>query len=122
MVPVGLAIVVTGLYGAVIHLDDYAQMEARWTAGRDLVASGVPLDRIENGYSWDGYYLWESSIARYPNPDIKVIGRIFPPYEVIVPDYVIDSAPREGYTALKSYPYFSLLGGPRDRELLVLRR
>ena len=122
MIPVWVAIGVMGLYGVLIHLDDYAQMEARWAAGRELVASGVPLERIENGYAWDGYYMWESSIAHYPSLDIKVIGRIFPPYEVIVPDYVIDSAPREGYSVLKTYPYFSFLDGQGYREMLVLKR
>lgn len=122
LVPVGVAIAIMGTYGALVHLDDYSQMEARWTAGRDLLASGVPADRIENGYPWDGYYLWESSIARYPNPDINVIGRIFPPYEVIVPDYVIDSQPREGYSKLKSYRYFSFFDGLTDHDLLVQKR
>ncbi len=116
------ALAVVGVFGALVHLDDYAAMQARWDAGRDLLASGVPVDRIENGYAWDGYYLGDSSMARYPNLDVRVIGRIFPPYEVIVPDYVIDNVPMEGYTIVDRYRYFSYLNGWGYREMLVLKR
>jgi hypothetical protein len=105
-----------------VHLDDYARMEARWQAGRDVLASGVPVDRIENGYAWAGYFLGDSSMASYPDPDIRVIGRIFPPYEAITPDYVIDKELRPGYEVLERYSYFSFLEGWREREMLVMRR
>ena len=115
-----MALAIVGTYGALVHLDDYAAMGARWTAGRDLLASGVSLDTIENGYAWDGFFLGESSMARYPDPDVRVIGRIFPPYELIDPQYVIDTQPRAGYTVVKQYPYFSILGGMAEREMLVM--
>ncbi|HST04332.1 MAG TPA: hypothetical protein VLQ48_06300 [Chloroflexia bacterium] len=120
LIPSLVALAIVGTYGALVHLDDYAAMGARWTAGRDLLASGVSLDTIENGYAWDGFFLGESSMARYPDPDVRVIGRIFPPYELIDPQYVIDTQPRAGYTVVKQYPYSSILGGMAEREMLVM--
>jgi 4-amino-4-deoxy-L-arabinose transferase-like glycosyltransferase len=122
MVPVILALAVVGVYGACVRLDDYAQMEARWDAGRDLVASGVPLEKIENGYAWDGYFLYEEAIKRYPNPDVRIIGRVYPPYELIDPQYVIDNRTRPGYREVESVRYFSILDGMRSHDMLVLVR
>ena len=122
MLPALIWLAVVGAYGAMLHLDDYAQMDARWQAGRDLLARGVSVDKIENGYAWDGYFLGDVSMARYPDPDLKVIGRIFPPYEMIDPEYVIDSKPRQGYRQIGSVQYFSILDGLRNRELVVLMR
>ena len=122
LVPSLVVLAMVASYGALVHVDDYAAMGARWKAGRDLLASGVDMDKIENGYAWDGFFLGESSMARYPNPDMQVIGRIFPPYEMIDPQYVIDSEQRAGYTVVKQYPYFSILGGMKEQEMLVLER
>jgi hypothetical protein len=122
LVPSLVVLAIVASYGALVHVDDYASMSARWAAGRELLASGVGIDKIENGYAWDGFFLGESSMARYPNPDMAVIGRIFPPYEMIDPEYVIDSEQRAGYTVVKQYPYFSILGGMTEREMLVLKR
>jgi hypothetical protein len=122
LIPSLVVLAIVASYGALVHVDDYAGMGARWTAGRDLLASGVGIDKIENGYAWDGFFLGESSMARYPNPDMAVIGRIFPPYEMIDPQYVIDSRPRAGYTLVRQYPYFSILGGMKEQEMLVLER
>ncbi len=34
-------------------------MSAIWTMGDEAVAAGVPLDRLDAGSGWDGYYLYE---------------------------------------------------------------
>jgi hypothetical protein len=58
----------------------------------------------------------------YPNPDVNTVGRIFPPFKLIDPEYVIGTENREGYSVVQSFPYLSILGGLKNKEMLVLKR
>src|SRR5690242_11093631 len=48
LVPVVAVLLLVATYGALVHLDDYAALAARWQAGRWLVGQGVPYEQIEN--------------------------------------------------------------------------
>ena len=104
------------------HLDDYAAVGARWQAGRWLVSQGAAYDKMLVGYSWDGYYMADEALKRLGSRDIRVIGRVFPPYQVIDPVYVVDTDKRQGYDVLRSFPYFSRLGGWTTREVYAMKR
>jgi hypothetical protein len=104
------------------HLDDYDSVGARWEAGRWLVSQGAAYDKMLVGYSWDGYYMADEALKRLGSRDIKVIGRVFPPYQVIDPEYVVDTGKRQGYDVLRSFPYFSRLGGWTTREVYAMKR
>jgi hypothetical protein len=119
-IPAMLAI--TALFGIAVHLDDYEAVGKSWQAGRWVVAQGVPLEKIENGYGWDGYFLYDESLKSYPNPDVNLVGRIFPPFKLIDPQYVISTKSKDGYTIEQKFPYFSILGGMKQMEMLVLKR
>lgn len=122
LVPVVVVLLFVSAYGATVHLDDYAALAARWDAGRWLVAQGIPYEKIENGVQWDGYYLYDEAISRYPSHDIRDIGRIFPPHEIIDPEYVISEQPPAGYEVLNTFTYESRLTDLKTHQLLVLKR
>ena len=109
-------------YGLAAHHDDWAALKAHWQAGRALLAAGVPPTQIENGYPWNGYYLYDQSIAGLPSHDVTVIGRDFAPLRIIDPLYIIAPAPRLGYQVVSTVPYWAWLQGGVQREMLVLRR
>lgn len=119
-IPVSLAI--TALFGIAIHLDDYQSASASWQAGRWLLAQGVPLEKIENGYDWDGYFLYDEAMKAYPNPDVNIVGRTFPPDNLIDPQYIISTQSQPGYSVVQTFPYFAILGGMKNMEMLALKR
>jgi 4-amino-4-deoxy-L-arabinose transferase-like glycosyltransferase len=43
--------------------DYFSWNRARWAAGMDAVAHGVPPNKVENGYDWDGQYSLTKNIA-----------------------------------------------------------
>ena len=47
---------VLGLFTTVGLMDYFAWNRARWDAGMALVARGVPPERVENGFDWDGQF------------------------------------------------------------------
>jgi hypothetical protein len=122
LIPVLGILLLVGAYGATVHLDDYAALSARWQAGRWLVAQGIPYEKIENGVNWDGYYLYDKALAQYESHDILHIGRIFPPHEIIDPEYIISGQAMPGYEVLNSFSYESRLTGFKTHQLLVLKR
>jgi hypothetical protein len=110
------------VYGIASHLDDYDSVGASWQAGRWLVSQGVPYDKMLVTYSWDGYYMADEAIKRLGSHDINVIGRVFPPYKVIDPEYVASTVRQQGYNVLKTFPYLSRLGGFSTREVYAMQR
>jgi 4-amino-4-deoxy-L-arabinose transferase-like glycosyltransferase len=82
LVPLGIALTLWGLRGArivaplgwivaaalalfsIAGTRDYLVfMRAVWATASDAVADGVPLDRLDGGSGWDGYYLYEYGLA-----------------------------------------------------------
>lgn len=111
-------------FGILVRLDQYDYAEAQWQAGRWVVNQGVPYDKIENGYAWDGYFLHDEPVKRFGegNLDIDKIGRVFPPTLVIDPEYLIDTSIRQGYHVVKTFSYFSRLDGGITHPLFAMKR
>jgi hypothetical protein len=82
LVPLGIALTLWGLRGArivaplgwvvaaalalfsIAGTRDYLVfMRAVWATASEAVADGVPLDRLDGGSGWDGYYLYEYGLA-----------------------------------------------------------
>jgi hypothetical protein len=82
LVPLAIALTLWGLRGlriaaplgwlvaaalalfAVAGTRDYLVfMRAVWATASEAVADGVPLDRLDGGSGWDGYYLYEYGLA-----------------------------------------------------------
>jgi hypothetical protein len=121
-VTIPIMLTLTALFGIIVHLDDYAAVGKSWQAGRWVVAQGVPLEKIENGNGWDGYFLYDESLKSYPSLDVNVVGRNFPPFKLIDPQYVISTQSRDGHSIVQRFPYFSILGGMKQMDVLVLKR
>ena len=88
--------------------DYFAWNRARWTAGMDAVRRGVPPERIENGFDWDGQF----SLTR----NLEVLRRGRPAAEIGIWDWqrlnkivlettFSDKPTEEGWVLVASYPY-----------------
>ena len=122
LAPALVIFAVVAFYGATVRSNERDRSTAQWEAGQWLVAQGIPYNKIENGYSWDGYYLHDEPRKQLGNLDINKIGRVFPPTLVIDPEYIINTSQRQGYHVLKSFPYGSKLWPAVDHQWLVMQR
>jgi 4-amino-4-deoxy-L-arabinose transferase-like glycosyltransferase len=62
--PLGwLAVGAYALFSVVATRDFLVFQGATWTMARTAIESGVPLTRLDAGASWDGYHLYEYSLA-----------------------------------------------------------
>ncbi len=97
--------------------------ETAWGLGRWLNAQHVPNTKIDAGYPWDAYHLWEygerMGITEAQTPD----GSWWTAEYAKPTDstYVIAGAPIPGYTTIAIQPYSSWLNDD-PQYLLVLRR
>lgn len=124
LAPALAILVIVSTLAVLVRLDQYDFVGAQWQAGRWLVNRGVPYTKIENGYTWDGYFLHDEPGKRFGagNLDINKIGRVYPPKLVIDPEYVIDTSQHQGYHLLKTFPFISRLDGITTHEWLVMQR
>jgi hypothetical protein len=123
LLPTGWVIVVLFALFAVAGTRDYlVYMRSVWSVATDAVAAGVPLDQIDAGAAWDGYYLYEAGLelkrgrTRRGGPWwVYFYGR------ATDSSYVVSSTPRRGYFQIWKRSYSSWL----NREpgtLYFLRR
>jgi hypothetical protein len=117
-----LAVLAVAISGIALHLDDYDFLAARWQAGHDLVAQGVPYEKINNGFTWDAYYLYDEALKRYAIHDLASLGNTTLPEKIIDPEYVIGVDQLPGYHVVKNYPYFSRLDGMAIHQIYVMQR
>ncbi|MDQ6693054.1 MAG: glycosyltransferase family 39 protein, partial [Chloroflexota bacterium] len=122
LLPVGIAMSALGLYGIIIHHDDWSALSAQWQAGDWVVARGVPYEKLENGSIWDGYYLYDEALQRLGSHDIAVIGRRYPPYAIIDPQYLVGSQDVAGYKEIQRFPFTTWLGASTEHQAIVLER
>lgn len=75
--------------------DYWGWNEARWQVGRELLAQNVPAAQIDAGYEWDGWYLYDATIAY-----IQATGKpfIFDPWQYVLdPEYTLAFEPMPNY-------------------------
>ena len=62
--PLGwLAVVAYALFSIVATRDFLVFQDATWAMARTAIEAGVPLTQLDGGASWDGYHLYEYSLA-----------------------------------------------------------
>ncbi|MDP9362823.1 MAG: glycosyltransferase family 39 protein [Chloroflexota bacterium] len=99
---------------------------ATWDVARSAVCAGVPLTKLDGGYSWDGYHLWGKT-ASNPDPAPPRFGHFWvwwwTPDNVPATDssYVVSAAPEPGYDVVTKTEYSSWLR-PERAELHLLHR
>jgi len=98
---------------------------AVWDLARQLNREGVPNTRIDAGAGWDGYYLYEYSVANNITTPVAApwwIG-LFAPADTA--DYIIAGAPRDDfsdrYKPIGRVEYSTWLN-PAPTYLYILRR
>jgi len=122
LAPVLVGLAAVAACSAALHLDEYEFLSMRWGAGHELVAQGVPYTKINNGFMWDAYYLYEQALEQFNIHDVSELGNLTLPERVIDPEYVIDINRQPGYHTAKVYRYFSRLDGITTHEFYVLKR
>lgn len=109
-----------GLFSVVGTQDWLASNRLRWQLGRELLARGVPPERIDAGMEWDGWQLYERGRA-FRAPPRTVDGPFWT--QIIAPEtdstYVVAYSPLPGYVMRERRTYHSWLhGGPAYLYLL----
>jgi len=122
LAPTLAVIVVMGATSIALHLDDYSFLQTRWQAGNDLVAQGVPYTQINNGFTWDSYYLYDRALQQIGHRDVTNLGSETLPEKIIDPVYVIGVNQPGDYSTVRVYPYFSLLDGLTTHDIYVMKR
>jgi len=113
-------------FGLAVTSDCHRWSAARWAAAAAVEAAGVPADRIEGGYEWDG---WHAPLPiRYdplPTPEPRTAGWYWPRYvwwlfpHLRPPAYVISDSPLPGHDVIRAIPFSSAAG--RDQLIYILR-
>ena len=109
-----------GLFSVVGTQDWLASNRLRWQLGRELLARGVPPERIDAGMEWDGWQLYERG-RTFRAPPRTVDGPFWT--QIIAPTidstYVVAYSPLPGYVVRERRTYRSWLhGGPGYLYLL----
>ncbi len=88
--------------------DYFAWNRARWAAGMDAVAHGVPPGKIENGFDWDGQYtLTENFAALLKDHAASEVGLWDwqRPNRIVVQTTFSEKPAKPDWILLASYPY-----------------
>jgi len=93
-----------------------------WQIARQLNAAGVPSTRLDAGYAWDAYHLWEFSYQNHLEPrSVNGPWWVMSYAQATDSTYVIAGAPIEGYMVISAHEYSSWLH-KSHMYLFVMRR
>ena len=93
-----------------------------WQIARQLNAAGVPSTRLDAGYAWDAYHLWEFSYQNHLEPrSVDGPWWVMSYAQATDSTYVIAGAPIEGYMVISAHEYSSWLH-KRHMYLFVMRK
>ncbi|HEU0114408.1 MAG TPA: hypothetical protein VFQ80_07020, partial [Thermomicrobiales bacterium] len=122
--PLGwLAIALLAAFSIAGTRDYLVFMDAVWNMARTANAAGVANDRLDAGSAWDGYHLYEESLAGHIKPRALTKGPWWVYFYAPATDssYVVATKPQPGYVVAMSRPYSAWLArGPT--RLYLLRR
>jgi len=99
--------------------DYFAWNEAKWNAGRALLASGVPAQKIDGGYEWDGWYLYDASAEYLRSHNLPMT--IDPWQYVLDPEYIFAFTPPPQYHVVRAITFDSPFGARVNRFYLLQR-
>jgi hypothetical protein len=108
------ACAVLGWFSVVGTQDYLAWNEARWAAGRALVAQGVAPEDVDGGYEWIGWHEFRNA-----PPPTALAPDFDPLYWMKLRErrYALAFTPLEGYDVVVAVSY-----GGRGGQVLALRR
>ena len=85
-----------------------------------LVDQGLPLEKLDAGYEWSGWYLSDEAYAYIQAHDAPLTAD--PVQYVIDPEYMVTFTPQPGYQVAQEWPFYSPFRPNGADELLLLKR
>ncbi len=115
--------VIIALFSVVGTQDYLSWNRARYDAINDLVAQGVPAEKIDGGFEFSAWNFYEFTKEHPEVNNAKPYdpGWIKDYFPVIDSEYVISLSPLERYGVIGEYSYFSLLTF-RNEKIYALKR
>jgi 4-amino-4-deoxy-L-arabinose transferase-like glycosyltransferase len=121
--PLGwLAVTVYAAFSIAGTRDLLVFQDATWEMAHEAIATGVPITALDGGASWDGYYLYEYSIANnidQQTPHGPWWTDLFGPATTSM--YVVSTRELPGYEVVREDSYSSWLDG-ESRPMYLLRK
>jgi hypothetical protein len=122
--PLGWIIAAALALFSVAGTRDYlVYMRAVWTMGDEAIAAGVPLDRLDAGSGWDGYYLYEYGLQHRMRSRTPKGGPWWVYFYAPATDsaYVVSGKPLPRHRVISRQPYSSWLQ-QKPTSLFLLHR
>ncbi len=114
----GFLIVAT--FSIALMRDYFAWNQVRWDAGRALLASGVPVEKIDGGYEWNGWYLYDASMAYIITHPVRMT--IDPWKYILDPEFLFAFGEVADYDIAQELSFATpLRDGGKDRMFLLQR-
>jgi Dolichyl-phosphate-mannose-protein mannosyltransferase len=115
-----VGVLLVALFSIAFMQDYFAWNQVRWDVGRALLAKGTPVEKLDGGYEWNGWYLYDASIAHIRIHHLEMA--IDPWKYLLDPEYMLAFQPPAGYRVMQEYPFATQLrAGGVDRILLLQR-
>ena len=114
------SLLAVGLFSVGLMWDYYDWHAVRWADSQALVAQGVPLEKLDAGYEWNGWNLSDEAYAY-----IQAHGSPFiddPFAYVLDPEYMVTFTPQPGYQVDQEWPFYSPFRPGGADHLLLLKR
>ena len=124
IMPLGWLVAAALALFAVAGTRDYLVfMRAVWATASEAVNAGVPLDRLDAGSGWDGYYLYEYGRANRIRSRTPKGGPWWVYFYAPATDsaYAVAGKPVRGYLQVRRHPYSSWLQREPTAVYLVRR-
>ena len=116
----GAGLLVMGFLSVGLMWDSWNWHAVRWANSERLIAGGVPLEKLDAGYEWNGWWLSEATYTYLEAHDIPLIND---PWRYIIdPQYMVTFTVVPGYHVAETWPFYSpFRPGGRDQVLLLER-
>jgi hypothetical protein len=115
-----VALLVVGALSVGLMWDYFDWHAARWADSQALVASGLPLEKLDAGYEWSGWLLSDEAYAYINTHHVPVTDN--PVQYVIDPEYMVTFTPQPGYQVAQEWPFYSPFRPAGADHLLLLER
>jgi hypothetical protein len=101
-------VVVMAVCSIALMKDYWGWMDVRWPVAQSVISAGVPLQKLDGGYEWDGWNLYEQSMDTIRQKHLPM--QITPWAYVIDPQYMLAFAPVVGYHVAREVRFESPFG------------
>jgi hypothetical protein len=115
-----VSLLAIGIFSVGLMWDYFDWHAVRWTESQALVSRGLPLEKLDAGYDWSGWFLSDEAYAYVEAEKLPVTIDIF--HYVIDPEYMVTFTAQPGYQAAQAWPFYSPFRPHGADHLLLLKR